>query len=150
MKYLLLILFTTFSFAHGVSGKVVSISDGDTFTLLDDKNVQHKIRLAEIDAPENSQPFGKAAKKKLSDLIFGKIVQVDYTELDRYGRIIGKVFIGQIYISEEMIRTGYAWHFKKYSNSEKLAALEYEARKNKIGLWSVPGAVAPWQWRKKY
>ena len=63
MKYLLLILFTTFSFAHGVSGKVVSISDGDTFTLLDDKNVQHKIRLAEIDAPENSQPFGKADLK---------------------------------------------------------------------------------------
>lgn len=152
MKYLLLLLFllTTFSFANSINGKVVSISDGDTFTLLDQNNVQHKIRLAEIDAPENSQPFGKAAKKQLSYFIFNKIVRVDYTELDRYQRIIGKVFIEQLYISEEMIRTGFAWHYKQYSSSEKLAALEYEARKNKIGFWSVPGAVAPWQWRKKY
>lgn len=130
-------------------GKVVAISDGDTFTLLDENKVQHKVRLAEIDAPENSQPFGKASKKYLSELIFSKTVKVIYTETDRYQRIIGKVYIGQMYISEEMIRTGNAWHFKRYSESKKLSYLEKEAQVNKRGLWSVPGAIAPWEWRKK-
>lgn len=149
MKYLLLILITTFSFAHSISGKVVSISDGDTFTLLDDNSVQHKIRLAEIDAPEKSQPFGEAAKKKLSELVFGKIVKVDYAELDRYNRIIGKVYIGVVYVSETMIKAGLAWHYKLYSDSKTLALSEVEAKKNKLGLWSVPGAIAPWEWRRK-
>ncbi len=149
MKYILLFLISSFTFGNSITGKVVSISDGDTFTLLDEKNVQYRIRLAEIDAPENSQPFGKAAKKQLSDLIFDKIVRVDYTEYDLYGRIIGKVYLDKVYISEEMIRTGYAWHYKRYSNSKKLAAIETEAKKNKLGVWSVTGAIAPWEWRKK-
>lgn len=142
---------TLVSFSQNtLTGKVVSITDGDTFTLLDENNQQIKIRLAEIDCPENSQPFGKAAKKYLGSLIFSKTVRVEFSEKDRYGRVIGKVFYGQLYISEEMIKAGYAWHFKKYSNSIKLANLETEARINKKGLWIDPGAVAPWEWRKKY
>lgn len=146
--FYLFLLISTVSIANTINGKVVGIADGDTFTLLDQNNVQHKIRLAEIDAPENSQPFGKASKKCLSDLIFDKFVKVEYTERDRYQRIIGKVYIGQLYISEEMITAGLAWHYKKYSNSEKLADLEIIAKNNKIGLWSDPGAIAPWEWRR--
>lgn len=146
--FYLLLLFSSITIAQTISGKVVAISDGDTFTLLDQFNVQHKIRLAEIDAPENSQPFGKAAKKKLSDLIFGKYVKVLYKERDIYKRIIGKVYIGQMYVSEEMIGAGLAWHYKIYSNSEKLSLLEQIAKKDKIGLWIEPGAIAPWEWRK--
>jgi len=149
LYFLLLVSNVVFS-QNTIIGRVVGISDGDTFTLLDSGNNLYKIRLAEIDAPENSQPFGKASKKYLSELIFNKNIRVIYSETDRYGRIIGKVFIGQMYISEEMIRTGYAWLFTKYSDSKKLSYLEKEAQINKRGLWSVPGAVAPWEWRKKY
>lgn len=147
-KFYLLLLVSTFSVAQTI-GKVVAIKDGDTFVLLNAKKEQITIRLAEIDCPESGQAFGKNAKQFLSSLIFGKIVNCQITTIDSYGRSIGKVYIDGTSVSEELITNGLAWHYKKYSTSDKLAALENEARKNKIGLWSVPGAVAPWQWRKK-
>ena len=133
------------------SAKVIGISDGDTMEVLfRDKPI--KIRLAHIDAPEKrgTQPFGNNSKKALSDLCFGKIVTVQSEKYDRYKRLIAVIITDKNKnVNKEMLRLGMAWHYKKYSTSEKLAALEYEARKNKIGLWSAPGAVAPWEWRRK-
>ena len=74
-----------------ITGKVVAISDGDTLTVLDANNRQHKIRLDGIDAPESSQDFGSRAKQSLSDLVFGKTVTVISSKKDRYGRTLGKV-----------------------------------------------------------
>ena len=45
---------------------MVSISDGDTITVLDDIKTQHKIRFAGIDAPEKGQAFGERSKQSLS------------------------------------------------------------------------------------
>lgn len=148
-KLLYLFLFvSSITIAQTINGKVVAVKDGDTFVLLTAKKEQITIRLAEIDCPESGQAFGKNAKQFLSNLIFSKTVSCQITTTDSYGRSIAKVYIDGAYVSEELVKNGWAWHYKKYSTSEKLAALEYEARKNKIGLWSVPGAVAPWQWRK--
>ena len=74
-----------------IEGRVVGVADGDTITVLDNTNTQHKIRLAGIDAPEKKQPFGNVSKKSLSDLVYGKQVSVDYNKQDRYGRTVGKV-----------------------------------------------------------
>ena len=49
-----------------VAGRVVGISDGDTITVLDDAQTQHKIRFAGIDAPEKGQAFGERSKQSLS------------------------------------------------------------------------------------
>jgi micrococcal nuclease len=141
-------LLVNLSFSQNITGKVVGIKDGDTFVLLTEQKKEITIRLAEIDCPESGQAFGKNAKHFLSDLIYLKNVSCDITTTDRYGRSIAKVFIGKEYVSEALLKNGLAWHYKKYSTSEKLAALETKARKNKLGLWSVPGAVAPWEWRK--
>ena len=54
----------------------VAIADGDTLTVLTASRQQHEIRLAEIDAPEKSQPFGTKSKQSLSDLCFGKEAEV--------------------------------------------------------------------------
>jgi endonuclease YncB( thermonuclease family) len=59
-----------------ITGKVVGVSDGDTITILDSGNRQHKIRLEGIDAPESNQGYGSRAKQCLSDLVFGKTVTV--------------------------------------------------------------------------
>ena len=67
----LLFLVTFQAQAAGLSGRVVSITDGDTFTLLTTDKQQVKIRLAEIDAPESSQPYGNKSKQVLSGLVFG-------------------------------------------------------------------------------
>ena len=63
------ILLSVIASADGsIAGHVVGVADGDTLTVLDDTNQQHKIRLAGIDAPEKAQPFGQAGKKRLAEL----------------------------------------------------------------------------------
>src|SRR5436190_4387653 len=69
-----------------LAGCVVSIADGDTVTVLDAANVQHRVRLEGIDAPENGQPFGSKSKESLAVMIFGKDVTVVYGKTDQYGR----------------------------------------------------------------
>ena len=56
--------------AETITGLVVSVADGDTITVLDADKVQHKIRLAGIDAPEKKQPFGNRSKESLSSCPF--------------------------------------------------------------------------------
>jgi endonuclease YncB( thermonuclease family) len=62
--------------AETITGRVVSVADGDTITVLDADKVQHKIRLAGIDAPEKKQAFGNRSKESLSDLAFDRAVTV--------------------------------------------------------------------------
>jgi endonuclease YncB( thermonuclease family) len=79
-----------------ITGKVVAIADGDTLTVLDASNRQHKIRLDGIDAPESSQDWGSRAKQSLSDMVFGKTVTVISSKKDRYGRTLGKVMLDKL------------------------------------------------------
>lgn len=131
------------------TGKVVGIKDGDTFEILFDGQSE-RVRLAEIDCPESAQPFGKAAKQYASDLCFGKEVTVDTGgKRDRYGRVVGTVVTTDgINVNEELVKAGLAWHYKDYSDSEKIARMEVAAREGKAGLWADKNPVAPWNWRK--
>ena len=126
--------------------QVVAVLDGDTIKVIY-KGKETKVRLAEIDCPEKSQAFGMRAKKFTSDKIFGKEVRIEFSELDQYGRIIGKVYLGNEYINAEIVKNGYAWHYKKYSQNKTLAEYENSARVNKIGLWFDQFPVAPWEFR---
>lgn len=132
-----------------LTGKVVGISDGDTFTLLLENELDLKIRLDGIDCPENKQAYSRKAKQALSDLIFNNLVRVEYNKKDGFGRILGTTFINDINVNQEMVRLGYAWHFKKYSDDPVLAKLEVEARKNRKGLWVEANPIPPWEYRKR-
>lgn len=66
-----------------VVGKVVSVHDGDTVQVLDENKTLYKIRFNGIDAPETKQDFGSKSKQSLSDLVFGKIVTIEYDKIDR-------------------------------------------------------------------
>jgi endonuclease YncB( thermonuclease family) len=152
-----------FTFAYSISqawadqvipGKVVGITDGDTLTLLDATNTQHKIRLAGIDSPEKGQPFGQHCKKSLSDLAYDRDATVESSKLDRYGRVIGKVLVDGQDVNLEQVRRGCGWHYKKYQNEQPLDdrlsynAAEESARASKVGLWADNDPVPPWDWRK--
>lgn len=149
------LLFSFQIYADTFQGKVVGISDGDTITVLDISNTQHKVRLSGIDAPEKKQPFGQVSKKSLSDLVYGKVVLVDWSKKDRYGRTIGKVLINDVDVNLEQLKRGLAWHYKAYQNEQlsedrlTYAKAEEEASQNKQGLWIEPMPVAPWDWRKR-
>lgn len=136
--------------ATWISGRVVSVADGDTITVLQDKQ-QYKIRLAEIDTPEKAQPYGSKAKKALSDLVFGKTVTVEQVDTDRYGRVVGKVFLDGLYVNADMVKNGHAWVYKKYARDQDLYRLEALARKHKLGLWALQEdqRIPPWEWRRQ-
>ena len=145
-----IILFTatTALLADELRGKVVSIADGDTITVLDADKKLHKVRLNGIDAPEKKQAFGAKSKAKLGELVAGKDVVVDWTEKDNYGRVLGKVQQGLLDVNLQMVKEGLAWHYRKYSKSDKLARAEAEAKAGKKGLWADPNPVPPWDFRK--
>jgi len=135
-------------YADSFEGKVAGVSDGDTIKVLKDGK-QIKVRLSAIDCPEKGQPFGQAAKKFTAKMVAGKIVKVWSTDTDRYGRTVAFVFVGKIDLNRELLKVGLAWHYKKYSRNPELAKLEFRARSKKIGLWSDPDPVPPWEWRQR-
>ena len=128
--------------------RVVGVHDGDTVTCLDEQNQQQKIRLAEIDAPEVSQDFGKVSREALAGLVFGKTVQVVDDGRDRYGRWIGHLFVDGVDVNRQMVATGNAWHYAAYSKDSSLASLETQARSRQLGLWAQPNPTPPWDYRK--
>ncbi len=121
-----------------MTGRAIGITDGDTFTLLTGDKQQIKIRLAEIDAPESAQPYGNRSKQALSGLIFGKDVQVAVQTIDRYGRTVGRPYVGELDVCEEMIRSGSAWVYRQYVVDKDLFEIESEAKTALRGLWSLP------------
>jgi len=131
------------------TGKVVGIKDGDTFEIMLGGKAE-KVRLAHIDCPEKSQPYGTRAKQFASDLCFGKEVIVISTERDRYKRIIGTIYLKDgTNVNKELVKAGLAWHYQQYSDGPAYSILETVARKNKKGLWSQKNVIAPWEWRKQ-
>ena len=146
---LVMLLMPLQALAQQVQGRVIGISDGDTFKLLAAGNQQIKVRLAEIDTPESKQPYGNKAKQELSSLIFGKTVTVTVVDTDRYGRTVGRVFINTLDVNAEMIRRGAAWVYRKYAKDQSLFQLEAQAKQEKRGLWNLPDSerIPPWEWR---
>ena len=132
-----------------VTGRVVSIADGDTVTVLDQENQQHRIRLAAIDTPERGQPFGQAARDAVGTLCFNRFVTVRVRETDRYGRLVGWIEADGQSVNHRLVRDGMAWHYKQYDKSSDLAELEQLARQHRLGLWSEPNPIPPWEWRKQ-
>lgn len=131
-----------------LEARVVSIADGDSFTALVNGR-QQKFRIFGIDAPEQGMPFYKASKQKLSSLIVRKEIQIDLIETDRYGRGVVRIILSDGKdVASEMLRTGFAWHYRQYSNNREYELLERMARTNRIGLWQDKSPLPPWQIRK--
>ena len=134
--------------ATSFKGRVVGVSDGDTIAVMRE-GVAAKVRLNGIDCPEKKQPYGTRAKQFTSSKVFGKVVEVEYLKEDRYRRILGNVLIDNQDLSQALLKAGLAWHYRQYSKSPHLQALEDEARIVKRGLWQDKNPVAPWLFRKE-
>jgi micrococcal nuclease len=128
--------------------KCISVEDGDTFTVLvNDTSV--KIRIFGIDAPEGSQDFGDMAANNLKYLIANKTLLIKEKYKDRYGRAVAEVFLSDKDIGLQMIKSGMAWHFKKYSSDSIYSAAEKEAQNSGIGLWGLSNPIPPWNYRNQ-
>ena len=149
----LLAIFAGPLLAAELTGKVVGVSDGDTLTLLVPDGAsfkQVKVRLGEIDMPESKQPYGQRAKQALSDLAFGKQARVVVQDTDRFGRTVGRVYVGDVDVNAELVRQGAAWVYRQFSRDRSLLTLEAEAKAAQRGLWGLPETerCPPWNWRR--
>lgn len=163
-----LILLCGFLLSFGLSateilGRVVAVSDGDSITVLASDNRQVKVRLAGIDAPERGQAFGQSSRQNLSDLVFGKDVRVSVVDTDRYGRIVGIVYVpvpgpnGDIVIDVDLaqIESGHAWAYRSYlrtlpaERAKRYVAAEDNAKARRQGLWMEKDPDPPWEWRRE-
>jgi endonuclease YncB( thermonuclease family) len=142
-------LLSPHALAETLQGKVVGVTDGDTIRLLVDGRQQYKIRLGEIDAPESGQPYGRASKRMLSELVFGQFISARVTDIDRYGRSVAVLSRDGININAEMVKQGGAWAYRRYLSDQRYIGWEAEARQARRGLWGLQAdqIMAPWDWR---
>ena len=137
-----------------LAGNIVRVVDGDT-VVLEAAGHRHRVRLAGIDAPERNQPWGETSTRELRRQVAGRAVVVDWYKKDRWGRLIGVVQLAGDDVNLHMIDRGLAWHFKRYAAEQHpadraaYAAAEDTARAERLGLWSDPDPVPPWEWRER-
>lgn len=157
-----MVLFCSATYAD-LTGRVVAVTDGDTIKVLDSTDTQYKIRLTGIDAPERGQPFGTKSRDHLASLVAGKDVRVESKKNDRYGRVLGKVWVQPsdcptcgktLDANHAQILAGMAWWYRYYAKEQspedrgRYESAEDEARERKSGLWADPNPINPYQWRK--
>jgi micrococcal nuclease len=129
------------------SSLVVGVQDGDTVTLrmtsTDPRSRNRvgknlRIRLLHVDCPERGFPYFILAKKYTSELCFQKNVRILHqNKFDKYGRLLAEIILPNgRNLNQELVKKGYAKHFKKYSSDAQYAALEVTARTKKLGIWA--------------
>ena len=131
-----------------LEGRVVAVHDGDTISVLVAGRAV-RVRLAGIDAPEHGQPFQNASRHALAAQVAGRDVRIVERGRDRYGRVLGTVYVAQVDVNAEQVRWGHAWVFRRFERDRQLAALESDAKAAKRGLWRDPSPVPPWLWRER-
>jgi endonuclease YncB( thermonuclease family) len=154
LAVLVLILATRAThFATSVlEGTVVKVADGDMITVLDSNRQQHRARIAGIDAPEKGQPFGNASRKSLSATVSGKEERVEFQKYDRYGRIVGKVWVAPldcppcgktVDVGLAQPTMGMAWWYRYYTHEQssqdqtRYEFAEKDARAKKAGCGRI-------------
>jgi len=133
-----------------LAGRVVKVIDGDTI----DVQLQSgpiRIRFHGVDAPEKAQDHGKEATAALSRWVMGRDVQIEPFEQDRYDRLVGIVYVGELNVNSELVRDGHAWAMRRYMRKKdvELCRFEAEARLHRRGLWASLEAIPPWNYRRR-
>lgn len=152
LLFLVFLLLPAISSAETINGKVVSVADGDTITVLTPEHKQIKIRLAAVDTPEKKQAYGQKAKDFTAARVAGKNVTIKPETTDKYGRTVGFVFVDGTNrsLNEQIVADGYGWVYRKYCQGTFCAdwlQSEKKARETKIGLWAESNPIPPWEWR---
>lgn len=148
LRFIVILLVPSLLWSETIFGRVVKISDGDTIIVLSN-SIEYKIRMSGIDSPEKKQFYGQESNNFLAGLIYRRQVTVEMEGRDKYKRYLGKVYLKEKDINLEMIKSGFAWHYKKYSTNSGYSDSEKLAQENKLGLWNYENPIAPWNYRKK-
>ncbi len=153
MRLLLLLLTSVIfnlAYAEEFYAKVIVVMDGDTVMVLrDGKKI--KVRLANIDAPESDQKFGKESRQALADRVLKKQVHIKSQAVDSYGRLIAEISIDGKSVNEEQVSKGMAWEYSHYHRNKHYLDLHKQAKQSRRGLWAQSvQPISPEQWRKTH
>ena len=131
-------------------GTVVGVVDGDTADIRLQSGMI-RVRLHAIDAPERDQPHGATSKQLLSQLVYGRQVNVEPIEQDRYDRLVARLWLGELDVNAELIKRGAAWLYRRHADDPAYCTYEKTARDLRLGLWALPHEQrpAPWEWRRR-
>ena len=150
-RYLLLlflICLTSSVNASSFEGKVIHIYDSDILAV-SYRGQSFKVRLLYIDAPEHDQRYGSASRSMLQKIVGNRDVRIEYDQKDKYGRLLGLVYLDGYNVNATMVDRGMAWVYRQYSDDARLLELEQRARNAKKGLWHDAAPIAPWKWRHR-
>ena len=137
------------AFAETIRGTISVVQDGDSVIVRDTRQVDTRVRLFGVDAPEKGQPYGNAARSFSRRKALHQPVVVHVKRRDHYGRVIGLVELKNgSTLQEELLQEGLAWVYRRYTDRPDFLAAEERARRNQRGLWSSPNPVPPWQFRR--
>ncbi len=144
-----------------LAGKVIHVDDGDTLTMLDAQQLKWVIRLTDIDAPESGhgtrrpgQPFSGKAAALLKSLALGKQATATCYDIDNRHtrtRYVCRVFVDGTDTNMAMLDAGLAMAYRqqpRYVRDQASYQHEEAARAKRLGIWSLPAPVPPWDWRK--
>ena len=138
------------AFAETIVGTVTKVIDGDTLIVHDAAKKRYKIRLAEIDAPEEKQPFWMESSRSLAELCYRKEAKVEWSERVGKSRYLGYVTCAGKDVNAEQLKRGMAWGSPKSTKpTSPLYEFEAYARLRRIGLWKDDNPVAPWEFAAK-
>lgn len=144
---LILLFFSLAISAQTYTGTILSVKDGDTFVFQSSEG-SIIVRLDGIDCPEKNQPHGPEAKQYLSKYT-GKECTIIPGKIDKYGRTIATLYVDSVNINLELLKSGLAWHYKKYNSDPVYSDAENKARAQKLGLWKDEKPIEPWNFRKQ-
>jgi len=128
-----------------VEGEVSRVIDGDTVTLATREGTKLRVRLYGIDAPE-------VRHEKMAGQPYGRRVTVEIVDIDAHGRTVGIVHRSGVDINLEMVRSGYAWAYRRYLSSpyaSRYLDAEREARGRRLGLWKDANPGPPWEFKRR-
>lgn len=160
----LLVLCASLARAETLDGYIVSISDGDTLTLLVGRE-EHRIRIAGIDAPEHFQPYGNCSRNKLSQHAYKHDVRAECYKKDIYGRDVCKVWVRpfdcfscgkSLDVGLAQVSGGMAWWDRNHASEQsaedrgRYESAETVAKLSRLGLWRDAKPVPPWAWRRRF
>ncbi len=129
---------------------VKTVYDGDTMNLICPKYGLVKVRVWGIDAPEMAQdPWGERARDNLRRIAQGE-VRLKVVDIDRYGRVVGRVFVGNKELGLEQVVRGYVNIYSQYNKEAAYYQAREQAQQKKLGIWAKAGLhQTPWEWRRQ-
>lgn len=143
------------AWANGaLRGQVTRVAGGDVITMVDAQHREHRLRLAFVDAPEISQPFGDEAQSALAAMVLGREVTAYLHGEGADGALLAEVTEphGHV-VNVELVRRGLAWHdyfgVQAKPERDQYQAAMADAQQARLGMWALNGVEAPRDYRAR-